>query len=63
MAITKYVTQYICSYCGATKMQGPNQGRPMPGNCPRKPRNSDGSMKPHSWRINRRIPMHPTMNH
>lgn len=58
MAITKYTTEYICSYCGVKKMQGPSMGRPMPGNCPRKPRNADGSMKPHSWRINRKIPMH-----
>ena len=47
-------TEYICVYCGRRVLQGPMSGRPSPGNCPRKQKNSDGTMKPHTWRINRK---------
>lgn len=49
-------TEFICAYCGAKVLRGATSGRPMPGSCPRKPKDPDGSMKPHSWRINRRLP-------
>ena len=47
--------EYICSYCGTKTIRSETTGRPSPGNCPRKPRGSDGKMKPHSWRINRHL--------
>lgn len=46
-------TEYICTYCGKRERQTGMQGRPAPGNCPRKPKDKDGKMKPHTWRINR----------
>lgn len=48
------VTEYICTYCGKKIRRTKNQGRPDPGNCPRKPKDASGHMKPHTWRINRR---------
>ena len=47
--------QYICTYCGKLENRSVYSGRPMPGNCPRKERTSDGKMRPHTWRINRKI--------
>ena len=47
--------EYKCSYCGNTTTRGATSGRPDPGNCDRKPRNKDGSYKPHSWVINRKF--------
>lgn len=47
--------EYICSYCGAKTVKSKSLGRPMPGNCPRKPKDKDGKMKPHSWRVNRHL--------
>ena len=47
--------EYICTYCGQKVVKLVTCGRPMPGNCPRKPKNKDGKMKPHTWRINRRL--------
>lgn len=47
--------EYMCSYCGAKITMPRNGGRPQPGYCPRKPRTKDGKMKPHSWRVNRKI--------
>lgn len=49
------VTEYICSFCGRKVQRTRGEGRPQPGNCPRKPRDKDGNMKPHTWRINRRL--------
>ena len=46
-------TEYICSYCGKKEVK--SIGRPAPGNCPRKVKNRDGSSKPHSWVINRKL--------
>lgn len=54
MAQAKFV-EYICSYCGRRETRGVIAGRPYPGNCPRKPPNRDGSLKPHSWRISKKI--------
>ena len=47
--------EYICTWCGAKIIRGATSGRPSPGNCPRKPKDRDGKMKPHTWRINRKI--------
>lgn len=47
--------EYKCSYCGATQMRSATSGRPDPGNCMRKPKDSSGRYKPHSWVINRKI--------
>ena len=47
--------EYICTYCGQKQMRGATSGRPMPGNCPRKERMSDGKMRPHTGRINRKF--------
>lgn len=56
MAIQKKkVIEYICSYCGMTKLIAENHGRPEPGACTRKGKTADGRTKPHSWRINKRI--------
>lgn len=45
--------EYKCSWCGATETRTTTSGRPNPGNCPRKPKNKDGSCKPHTWVKNR----------
>lgn len=47
--------EYICTYCGQKVVRGAQMGRPMPGNCPRKPKDSAGKMKPHTWTINRKF--------
>mgnify|MGYP000143771160 CR=1 FL=1 len=39
-------TEYICTWCGA-KIK--SCGRPAPGNCPRKGKDSNGRPKPHTW--------------
>ncbi len=46
MALTR--VEYMCSYCGRKTTKAKNQGRPLPGRCPRK---KNGG--PHSWRKNR----------
>lgn len=48
--------EYICTWCGTTTARTKNMGRPDPGNCPRKPKDKDGKMRPHTWRINRKLP-------
>ena len=53
---TYHHIEYICTWCGAKAIRGINAGRPMPGNCPRKESGKDGRKKPHTWRINRRLP-------
>lgn len=57
MAVKKEpgITEYICTYCGQKVQKTRGEGRPLPGNCSRKPRDKDGNMKPHTWRINRKL--------
>lgn len=57
MAVVKDcgITEYICTYCGKKVQKTRGEGRPEPGYCSRKPRNADGKMKPHTWRINRKL--------
>lgn len=57
MAVTREcgITEYICTYCGRKVQRTRGEGRPDPGNCPRKTKDKDGKMKPHSWRINRKL--------
>ncbi len=38
--------KWVCSYCGTRTTC---VGRPMPGQCVRKPRDKNGKMKPHTW--------------
>lgn len=40
---------YKCSFCGQESTQSVTGGRPNPGSCPRKPKDRNGKMKPHSW--------------
>ena len=47
--------EYMCRYCGTKTIRSTSQGRPMPGNCSRKPKTRDGKMQPHTWVINRKI--------
>ena len=47
--------EYMCKYCGTKVTRYTTAGRPMPGNCARKPKTSDGKMHPHTWVINRKI--------
>lgn len=57
MAILKQeaaITEYMCSWCGKTVKQARGEGRPLPGYCPRRPKDKDGCMKPHMWRVNRK---------
>lgn len=44
------MTEFMCTYCGRKERRTVNEGRPMPGNCPRR-RNS----MPHRWVINRKM--------
>lgn len=46
---------YMCSWCGARTTRSASMGRPKPGECPRKPKNRDGKLKPHTWVIDRKI--------
>lgn len=48
------ITEYICTWCGKKVRQGRGEGRPMPGNCPRKPTDKNGNMKPHTWKVNKK---------
>lgn len=41
--------EYVCTYCGK-KMK--SYGRPAPGMCLKKERDSRGKPKPHSWVLN-----------
>ncbi len=47
--MSNYV-EYMCRYCGKKAKKAQNQGRPEPGNCPKRSGSS-----PHSWIVNRRI--------
>ena len=49
MADRQKTTIYMCSWCGATQLRAAYQGRPEPGNCPRKPPMRNGNPKPHTW--------------
>ena len=49
--------EYMCSWCGKRELRSANAGRPSPGNCPRKPKDRNGKLKPHTWIIiNKRLP-------
>ena len=39
-------TEYVCTWCG---MKTKSRGRPFPGNCSRKGKDSNGRPKPHTW--------------
>lgn len=52
---TYHHIEYICTWCGTKAIRATNAGRPMPGNCPRRPPDKEGRKKPHVWRVNRRI--------
>lgn len=52
---TYHHIEYICVWCGAKATRATNAGRPMPGNCPRRPPDKEGRKKPHVWRVNRHI--------
>ena len=47
--------EYMCSWCGQKQVRPSEMGRPQPGNCSRRPRNSAGKPQPHSWVINRKL--------
>ncbi len=47
--------EYMCTYCGTKVIRAKSTGRPAPGKCARKPKNSAGQMRPHTWIINRKI--------
>ena len=49
------VIQYKCKYCDKTESKPANGGRPNAGNCYKRPKNRDGSWKPHSWVVNRKF--------
>ena len=44
--------EYKCTYCGTTRYQGKNEGRPDPGSCGRK--SSKTKSRPHTWVVNRK---------
>lgn len=46
--------EYMCSWCGTKISRKITMGKPVPGNCPRKPKTRDGKPKPHTWVINRK---------
>ncbi len=46
---------YICTWCGQHSLRRASQGRPMPGECPRKPKGRDGKSKPHTWVVNKKF--------
>ena len=48
-------TVYMCTYCGTTRLQRADQGRPLPGYCPRRGNMKDGKPFPHRWVISRKI--------
>lgn len=51
---TSGYTEYICIFCGKKVKHSNAAGRPMPGNCPRKPKYAGGKLRPHTWRVNRK---------
>ena len=53
MPLTIRTIEYKCTWCGATTSRPANSGRPSPGNCPRKPKDRNGTPKPHTWVKNR----------
>ena len=46
--------EFMCRYCGQIVRRGATAGRPLPGNCPRRPKVA-GRMQPHSWVVNRKL--------
>lgn len=47
--------EYMCRWCGTKTLKSVLAGRPLPGNCPRRPKNRMGKSQPHSWVINRKF--------
>ena len=45
----------MCKWCGAKITQGAQVGRPFPGQCLRRGKDSRGMHKPHVWVINRKF--------
>ena len=45
-----YHVEWMCTYCGEKKLMMSNVGRPLPGNCNKRP--NKGS---HRWVVNRRL--------
>ncbi len=46
---------YMCTWCGTHSLRTVHQGRPLPGNCPRKSKMRNGMSKPHTWVINKKF--------
>lgn len=42
--------EYMCRYCGQKRVNFKSNGRPLPGQCPRRT-----NKQPHSWNKNRDI--------
>jgi len=57
MDLTKRTSriEYACTYCGMKTVRPANTGRPEPGRCTRKAKLKDGTMRPHTWIINRKL--------
>ena len=54
--VKKFVNvEYMCRWCGGKSVRPRTAGRPLPGNCSRRPRNRLGKPQPHSWVINRKF--------
>lgn len=49
---SRKMIEYKCTYCGTTRYQGKNEGRPDPGSCGRK--SSKTKSRPHTWVVNRK---------
>jgi len=47
------ITEYMCSWCGKRVQRTRGEGRPMPGECPRRGQGANGKMKPHVWTVNK----------
>lgn len=45
--------EYMCSFCGKKVSRLATTGKPAPDKCEAK-KKKDGSMGPHSWKINRK---------
>lgn len=41
--------EFMCTHCGKRVLVSPVVGRPQPGNCPRRPKYSNGQPQPHRW--------------
>ena len=47
--------EFICRFCGVKVTRKVKTHKPIPGFCPGRPRNPDGTFQPHIWLINRRF--------